>query len=96
MAQASGNTVTTTGTGESDHIVLSPGEHVLIITASSWGDADLQVGVGSTFVDARDSAGVVNLTANRAVIVPGGVAYRLDVTTHSSAITMTAHQSTFG
>jgi hypothetical protein len=97
MAAAAGNTVTTTGTGASDHLTLGQGEHVLTIAwAGSAGDADLQVsGDGTTFIDVLDApnGSVVNYTANGAVRVAGGMRYRLDVNTHTSAATMTAHRA---
>ena len=96
MAAATGNTVTTTGTGGSDHLTLGAGDYVLTITwAGSAGDADLQCsGDGTTFIDVLDApnGNVVNYTAAGAVRVSGGMRYRLDVTTHTSAATMTAHR----
>ena len=92
MAQVS--TVVTAGTGQAaDWITLPPeGDYVLHITwAGSAGDADLTMRpVGGTFRDAYDSAGVVNITANKSVRVSGGCDYSLDVTTHTSAATMVA------
>lgn len=96
MAEATGNRVTTTGTGGSDHLTLTQGEHALTITwAGSAGDADLQCsGDGTTFIDVLDAVAgsVINIAANRAMRVAGGLRYRLDVNTHTSAATMTAHR----
>lgn len=88
------NSITTSGTGASDGVILSNNDHVLIITwAGSAGDADLQAGHGATFVDVTDQTGaIVNVTSNTIVRVAGGLEYRLDVNTHTSAATMTAIQ----
>lgn len=95
MAEASGYTVTTTGTGGSDHISLPPGgDYVMTVTwAGSAGDADLQCSSdASSWIDVTDSSGVVNITAAKAVRVAGGLKYRLDVNTHTSAATMVANK----
>ena len=89
------NKITTTGTGASDSIFIEEKENGLPWTlsafSSSWGDADLQIsGDGTNWGDALDSSGVVNFTANKSVIVPGNMHYRLDVTTHTAAITLLA------
>jgi len=85
--------VTTSGTGASDYMTLPRGEYVLLfVWAGSAGDADLQVGNGTNFNDAYDVNGVVNITSDYAVKVPGGMCYQVDVTTHTSALTITAHR----
>ncbi len=95
MAEASGHTITTSGTGGSDHIRLGQGDWVLTTTwAAAAGNADLQCsGDGTNFVDVLDApnGSVVNITAAHAVRVAGGLSYRLDVNTHTSAATLTAH-----
>lgn len=88
--------ITTTGTGAAaDYISVGPGDHVLEFTwAGSVGDADLQnraTGQGAAFRDTYDSAGVVNITVNKSVRVSGNQDYSVDVTTHTSALTVTAH-----
>lgn len=95
MAFAPGSALTTTGTGASDHVTLGQGTWVCFITwAGSAGDLDIQVGDGTTFVDLLDVNGaVVNVTANYAVGVMGGLSYRVDVTTHTSAATITFYNS---
>ena len=89
------NKLTTTGTGQAaDFIRVGPGDHVLEFRwAGSAGDADLQNKSvdSSTFADTYDSAGVVNITANKSVRVSGNQDYSVDVTTHTSALTVTAH-----
>ena len=85
--------VLTTGTGQAvDWLTLAEGDHILHITwAGSPGDADVTLRPpNGTFRDAYDSAGVVNITANKSVRVAGGCDYSLDVTTHTSAATMVA------
>jgi hypothetical protein len=89
------NKITTTGTGQAaDFIRVGPGDHVIEFTwAGSAGDADLQNRISSdsgTFRDTYDSAGVVNITANKSVRVSGNQDYNVDVTTHTSALTVTA------
>lgn len=98
MPQATGNTVTTTGTGASDYIRLRPdGMYAVVVTwAGSAGDADLEVGDGSNFVTAEDATGAVNITSGKAVTVVGGMCYRLNVTTHTTAATMTFHNISSG
>ena len=87
--------ITTTGTGQAaDFLRLGPGDHVLEFRWSgSAGDADLQNKSvdSSTFADTYDSAGVVNITANKSVRVSGNQDYSVDVTTHTSALSVTAH-----
>ena len=89
------NKITTTGTGQAaDFIRTGPGDHVLEFTwAGSAGDADLQnrSNEQAAFRDTFDSAGVVNITANKSVRVSGNQDYSVDVTTHTSALTVTAH-----
>lgn len=84
--------ITTTGTGGSDPVTLPSGGdwHLSVTWAGSAGDADLQIDCGDGWVDVTDAAGVVNITANKVVRVGGGSDYRLDVTTHTSAATLTA------
>lgn len=89
--------VVTTGAGFSDELILDKGDHLLIFTwTSTPGDADLQVGdaEGEVFVDAEDANGVVNIVSNRAVLVPGGVRYRVDVNSHDSALTIRSNRTT--
>jgi hypothetical protein len=82
--------IVTTGTGDSDQLNLSKGEHVLIFKwAGTPGSATLQVGYGSTFVDAEDEAGPVTIAADMAVRVPGGCLYQVNVATHTSVLTVT-------
>ena len=96
MALVTTNKVTTSGTGGSDHFLLANNGQDWTITvtwAGSAGDADLQFSPDqSAWGDVRDSSGVVNITANYAVRVPGGLSYRLDVNTHTSVATMLAIQ----
>jgi hypothetical protein len=92
---SSRNTITATGTGGSSAVQLSGGgDWVLQVTCSSWGNADLQCSCdgGTTFVDVVDAANgsVVNFTANKALAVKGGLSYRLDVNSYTSAITLVA------
>ena len=95
MALDPDNSVTTTGTGASDHVQLGEGAYVCqIYWAGSAGDLDLQVGDGTNWTDALDSTGtVINVTSSYAVVVAGGMAYRADVNTHTSAATLRFHKS---
>ena len=89
------NKLTTTGTGQAaDFILTGPGDHVLEFTwAGSAGDADLQnrSSADVAFRDTHDAAGVINITANKSVRVSGNQEYSVDVNTHTSALTVTAH-----
>lgn len=88
--------IITTGTGASDSIFLESKESgqdwTLFASSGTWGDADLQAsGDGTAWGDAETSPGeVVNFVANGSVRVPGNCFYRLDVNTHSAAITLLA------
>lgn len=57
MPQATGKSTTVSSATQSDFIFLEPGEWVLMVTASGWGAAALQVGDGATFMNAQDSSG---------------------------------------
>ena len=92
---ASVNRIVTSGTGQAaDFLRVGPGDHVLEFTwAGSAGDADLQnrsIDDAGTFRDTFDSAGVVNITANKSVRVSGNQDYSVDVTTHTSVLSVTA------
>lgn len=88
--------IVTTGTGASDFIFLADKETgqdwALHVSASAWGDADLEVsGDGTNWGDCESSPGtVVNFVANGSVRVAGNSYYRLNVTTHTSAMTLLA------
>lgn len=86
--------ITATATGASSSVYLAPGEWVLALTSSSWGDADLQASADgrSTFIDVTDTSGVINATANKLVRVAGGLYYRLDVNTFTADIVLTAQR----
>jgi len=88
--------IVTSGTGASDHIFLLEKQNGLpwhlFLSSGTWGDADLQAsGDGVAWGDAETSPGnVANFTANGSCVVPGNSYYRLNVTTHSAAITLLA------
>ncbi len=92
MAQV--NKIITSGTGQAaDYISVGPGDHVIQFRwQGSAGDLDLQDRDSGTtvFADTHDSAGVVNITANKSVRVSGGRDYSVDVTTHTSVCWITA------
>lgn len=87
-------TVTTTGTGASAAIYLSQGLWSLAISSSSWGAAEIQHSDINQVVwdDLKPSEAEdpIALTANRVLIVRGGLSYRLNVSSHAAAITMLA------
>lgn len=95
-ASAYKDKIITTGTGASDHIFLSEKESglpwMLFLSSGTWGDADLQnSGDGTNWGDAETSPGTVaNFTANGSCVVQGNQYIRLDVNTHSAAITLLA------
>ena len=93
MPQAKGKSTTVSSATQSDFIFLDPGEWALMATASAWGQATLQVGDGSKFANAQDGAGDVTFTADKTVIVAGGMCYRLNVTSYSQPITLSAFRS---
>ena len=93
MPQATGKSTTVSSATQSDFIFLEPGEWALMATANAWGSATLQVGDGSKFANAQDSAGDVTFTTDKTVIVAGGMCYRLNVTSYSQPITLSAFRS---
>ena len=97
MAASTTNSITTSGTGASDSIKLGQGDHILIVKwAGSPGSANLQVSGNDAdnFVDILDQPNgeIVNFSSSVGLRVSGGVSYRLDVQTHTSAATMIAYK----
>lgn len=88
--------IITTGTGASDHIFLPEKENGqlwnLFLFSGTWGDTDLQnSGDGTNWGDYKGGgAAVLNFTANGSCVVQGNQYIRLDVNTHSAAITLLA------
>ena len=86
MALVAGKTVSASGTGNTNHITLPKGDHTILVTAGAWGGAKLQIGDGTNFVDHTTFA------ANGYANVPGGMSYRLNVTSYAaSVITLAAY-----
>lgn len=86
-------TVTTTGTGASSAIDLPNGNWSLSVKASSWGSAALEHDAGDSVWDATkpsEDGDAIVFTGNRVLVVRGGMQYRLNVSSHAAAITMTA------
>ena len=91
MSASETNTVVATGTGNSEHITLPGGDHLLMVTASAWGTTFLQVGNGTSFVDAKDDNGdKISFTEDDSVVAKGGLSYRLRTTSFSADITLAA------
>jgi hypothetical protein len=86
--------VVATATGVSAAESLPSGEYVLQFSSAGAFALDIQVGDGTTFsdlyYDATTQATIDSSTGPQCVSVPGGMSYRMDVTTYNSAITMTA------
>ena len=93
MPQAAGKSTTVSSATQSDFIFLEPGEWVLMVTAGGWGAAALQIGDGATFMNAQDSSGDISFSANKSIVVAGGMCYRLNVTSYSQPITLSAFRS---
>jgi hypothetical protein len=98
MALVESNSLTTTGTGASDWFLTDPGDTYLVVAwAGSAGDTALEVSHdATTWGPVNDAAGAVQITSDYTCIVPGGLYYRLNVTTHASAATMTKHKVDYG
>ena len=89
--------LTISASGVSSGFSLPSGDHWLVIKASGWGSATLQVSPDNTagsFEDARDSSGTaITITANWQYPVAGGLFYRLNVTSYSQPIVITARRA---
>ena len=88
--------VVTSGTGASDTIDLrerdghgrEAGRYLLVAFSATWGAATLQLSLdGETFVNAA-----AEWDANNMIELPGNAVYRLNVATHSAAITLQARR----
>lgn len=88
------NTVIATATGNSTSIDLPNEPHVLRFTSGGAFVLDLQEGDGSSFgnayYDATTKVTIDSSAGPQSVRVPGGLSYRMNVTTYNSAITMKA------
>ena len=94
VPQATSKSTTVSSATQSDYIFLEPGEWALMATSTGWGSADLQVGDGSKFANAQDGPGKdVTFSEDKTVIVAGGMCYRLNVTSYSQPITLSAFRS---
>ena len=94
MPQATSKSTTVSSATQSDFIFLEPGEWALMATADGWGATTLQVGDGAKFANAKDGSGSdVTFSADKTVIVAGGMCYRLNVTSYSQPITLSAFRS---
>jgi hypothetical protein len=86
------STATATATGFSSSISLPPGEYVLRFASSDPFVLDVQEGDGTSFADLHyDPTTKVTIdssTGPQSVKVLGGLSYRMNVDTYTSAITM--------
>ena len=77
--------------GNSQSFYVPGGDQNLSFTASSWGSAALEVSFDNvTFMPAFVNGSALTLTANRSVVVPGNMFYRLNVGTYTNPITINA------
>ena len=88
--------VVTSGTGASDTIDLrerdghgrESGRYLFVAFSGTWGAATLQLSLdGETFVDAA-----AEWDDDAFIELPGNAVYRLNVATHSAAITLQARR----
>ncbi len=80
--------------GNSQSFYVPEGDHSLVITASSWGSAALQVSFDNiTFMAAEDGAGAITFTANKSIVISGNLFYRLNVSSYSAQITVNCRVS---
>lgn len=84
--------ITTTGTGNSSSLRLGEGEWVLLFSwAGSAGSATLEVGQQGVFGPANLNSEQVTIEGSPAPVrVIGGLEYRVNVATHTSALTIVA------
>lgn len=91
MTRSAFASIVTSGTGYSSALELDAGEWNLDITASSWGAATLETSIdGTTYGPAENASGAISLSSNKTLVVYGNRFYRLNVSSHASAITMKA------
>lgn len=94
MARVS--SLTTTGTGATtDWLGVGPGEYTLRVRwAGSAGSTRIQeraLDSSGEWADVKGpDGGDLDITANDSFVLPGNSEYRLNVTTHTSAATLTA------
>jgi len=92
MALIAGRTIVASATGATDHIWLMRGLWTVHISSTGWGEAALEVGnaEGTRWAPVEDASGPIVLTENKAIQLPGGVGYRLNVATVDAPITLEA------
>lgn len=86
-------TNTATGTGTTAGLQLSAGSRwALQVTSGTWGSATIESSAdgGSSWTTVENASGTITFTANKTIVVHGGLKYRLNVASYSAAITMTA------
>lgn len=92
--------LTTTGTGATtDWIGVGPGEYTLRVRwAGSAGSTRIQeraLDSSGAWADVKAPDGTdLDITSNDSLVLPGNADYRLNVTTHTSAATLTATKFT--
>ena len=86
--------LTISASGNSAGFRLSMGDHWLVIKSTGWGSATLQVSpsdAAGSYENVKDASGnTIVITGNWQFPVQGGVFYRLNVTSYSQPITVTA------
>lgn len=98
MAAAASNSIVTVGSAtQSSHVTLGNGyEYVLQCSSGGAYTLDIQVSADGTnwsdaYLDATTKV-TLDSTGVQTVRVPGGLSYRMDVTTYNSTITMKVSQ----
>lgn len=78
-----------TGAGASSSIFIPEGKWSFAITASSWGQAHIEISIdGTNWIDAEEFGTVVSLTGNAVKNITGNKYIRLYVDTYSANITL--------
>lgn len=98
MAAATDNVIVTTGTGTSDYLIIPRGKHLLQFTwAGAAGAGKLEISLNAVdFLTVLDSAGSdVSITANYMLLVAGGAYYRMNISSHTSVLTVTPVRSEY-
>lgn len=88
MAKAAGTRVDFSGTGTTDHLEASPpGANLFVVTGGSTVEVQTRAlgAPDSEFTTIELPSGSTSTTSNVFLDLPSGAAYRLSVTTYSSA-----------
>jgi hypothetical protein len=75
--------------GLSQSFYIPDGDHSLVVTASSWGSAALEVSFDNiTFMPAENSNSPIVFVSNKSIIISGNLFYRLNVSSYTDTITV--------